>query len=90
MTEIASAWKEIKNANAANAIGDDRLQKQARGQVASALDNMKKNGMQVTELSAAEVGKLRDKMRPVIAKFGVSVGQDTVKELQAELEKARK
>jgi tripartite ATP-independent transporter DctP family solute receptor len=63
---------------------------QARGQVASALDNMKKNGMQVTELSAAEVGKLRDKMRPVIAKFGVSVGQDTVKELQAELEKARK
>ncbi len=63
---------------------------QARSQVATALDNMKKNGMLVSELSPAEVTKLRDKMRPVIAKFGVNVGQDTVKELQAELDKARK
>ena len=47
---------------------------QARGQVSSALDNMKKNGMQVTELSAAELGRLRDKVRPVVAKYGVSVG----------------
>ena len=49
---------------------------QARGQVSSALDNMKKNGMQVTELSAAELGRLRDKVRPVVAKYGVSVGQE--------------
>ncbi len=41
---------------------------QARAQVAGALDNMKKNGMAVTELPAAEVAKLRDLMRPVPAK----------------------
>lgn len=62
---------------------------QARGQVAVALDNMKKSGMQVTELSAAETDKLRDKLRPVIAKFAVTVGQDTVQSLQAELAKVR-
>jgi tripartite ATP-independent transporter DctP family solute receptor len=63
---------------------------QARDAVAGALDNMKKNGMQVSELPPAEVSKLRDRMRPVIAKFGVNVGQDVVKELQDELAKARK
>ena len=61
---------------------------QARGQVAAALDNMKKNGMQVSQFSAPELAKLRDKMRPVTAKYGVTVGQDLVKELQAEIEKS--
>ena len=56
--------------------------------MASALDNMKKNGMQVTQFSDAELGKLRDKLRPVTAKYGVTVGQDLVKELQGEIEKA--
>lgn len=63
---------------------------QARSQLASALDNLKKNGMQVTELAPAELDKLRDKMRPVTAKYAVVVGQDTVKELQTELAKVRK
>jgi TRAP-type C4-dicarboxylate transport system substrate-binding protein len=61
---------------------------QARGQVASALDNMKKNGMQVTQFSDAETAKLLDKLRPVTAKYGVTVGQDLVKELQADIAKA--
>ncbi len=61
---------------------------QARGLVASALDNMKKNGMQVSQFSDAELGKLRDKLRSVTAKYGVTVGQDLVKELQGEIEKA--
>jgi TRAP-type C4-dicarboxylate transport system substrate-binding protein len=51
---------------------------------------MKKNGMQVTELPAAELSKLRDLMRPVTARYAVNVGQETVKELQAELAKVRK
>ncbi|MFM7026809.1 MAG: TRAP transporter substrate-binding protein [Limnohabitans sp.] len=61
---------------------------QARGLVASALDNMKKNGMQVTQFSEAELAKLRDKLRSVTAKYGVTVGQDLVKELQADIDKA--
>ena len=63
---------------------------QARNLAAGILDNLKKNGMQVTQLSAADMDKLRDKMRPVTAKYAVSVGQETVKEVQAELAKVRK
>ncbi len=61
----------------------------ARNLEASLLANLKKNGMQVTQLSDSEMVTLRDKMRPVTAKYGVVVGQDLVKELQAEIEKAR-
>jgi tripartite ATP-independent transporter DctP family solute receptor len=61
----------------------------ARALEASILDNLKKNGMQVTQLPEAEMAKLRDKMRPVTAKYGVTVGQDLLKELQAEIEKVR-
>jgi tripartite ATP-independent transporter DctP family solute receptor len=62
---------------------------QARGAVASAVDTLKKNGMQVTQFNETELSKLRDKLRPVTAKYGVTVGQDLVKELQADLDKAR-
>ncbi|MEY2622580.1 MAG: hypothetical protein RIT26_2400 [Pseudomonadota bacterium] len=62
---------------------------QARGAVSSAMDTLKKNGMQVSTFSPTELAKLRDKLRPVTAKYGVNVGQDLVKELQADLEKAR-
>ncbi|MDO8447705.1 MAG: TRAP transporter substrate-binding protein [Rhodoferax sp.] len=62
----------------------------AREAAVTALDGLKKAGMQVTELPAAELDKLRDKMRPVIAKYAVAVGQETVQEIQAELAKARK
>lgn len=61
-----------------------------RGQAASALENLKKSGMQVTELSAAELNKFRDKLRPVTAKYAVNVGQETMQDLQAELAKVRK
>ena len=62
---------------------------QARKLEASILENLKKNGMQVTQMPEAEMGKLLDKMRPVTAKYGVTVGQDLVKEVQAEIEKVR-
>ena len=63
---------------------------QARTSVASMLETLKKNGMQVTELPAAEVAKLREKMKPVIAKHSASVGEATVKAMIAELDKLRK
>ncbi len=68
-----------------------RFQRQAsRDAAGGALDNMKKNGMQVTELSPAELAKFREKMKPVIAKHSEVVGADTVAALQAELGKLRK
>jgi TRAP-type transport system periplasmic protein len=63
---------------------------QARAAVATNLDLLKKNGMTVTEFPAAEVAKLREKMKPVIAQFSVNVGETTVNEVMAELAKMRK
>ncbi|BDU52807.1 TRAP transporter substrate-binding protein [Limnohabitans sp. INBF002] len=61
----------------------------ARALEASLLDNLKKNGMQVTTLPASEMAILREKMKPVIAKHGEPIAA-TVSELQAELTKLRK
>lgn len=63
---------------------------QARAAVAANLELLKKNGMVVTQLPPAEVAKLREKMKPVIAKYTASVGEATVAEVQAELAKMRK
>ncbi len=64
--------------------------KEARAAVAANLDLLKKNGMLVTQLSASEQEKLREKMKPVIAKFSSSVGEATVNEMMSELAKLRK
>lgn len=63
---------------------------QARNSVASTLDNLRKAGMTVNELPPAEIGKLVEKMKPVITKHAGNVGEATVSELLAELAKARK
>ena len=64
--------------------------KEGRAAVASNLELLKKNGMTVTQFSPAEVAKLREKMKPVIAQFSASVGEATVNEVNAELAKLRK
>lgn len=63
---------------------------QSRAAAAGILDELKKSGMQVTELPPAEVAKLREKMKPVIAKHSATVGDATVKAVMAELDKLRK
>lgn len=68
-----------------------RSQREAsRAAVAANLDILKKNGMLVTVFPPAEVAKLREKMKPVIAQFSASVGEQTVTEVMAELAKLRK
>ena len=64
--------------------------KESRAQVAGNLDLLKKNGMTVTSFGPAEVTKLREKMKPVIAQFTSSVGEPLVNEVNAELAKLRK
>jgi tripartite ATP-independent transporter DctP family solute receptor len=85
---LSVAEKKIVTDAAAEATKVQR--KASRDAAGGTLDQLKKAGMQVTELPAAEMDKLREKMRPVIAKYAVSVGQDTVKALQDELVKVRK
>lgn len=63
---------------------------QSRALAGSLLETLKKNGMQVTELPAAEVAKLREKMKPVITKHSASVGEATVSAMMAELARIRK
>ncbi len=63
---------------------------QSRAMLQSGLEDLKKGGMEVNELSAAEVAKLRDKMKPVIDKHAASVGEGTVQAMMAELAKLRK
>ncbi len=63
---------------------------QSRAGMATALDAIKKGGMTVTELSPAEMAKFRDKVKPVIAKYSATVGEATVAEVMAELDKLRK
>ncbi len=55
----------------------------------TALADLKKNGMQVSELSAEEQTKMRAKLQPVIAKFSKDFGEATSKEMMAELDKIR-
>jgi len=61
----------------------------ARAAVAANLDLLKKNGMTVTQLSATEVTKLREKLKPVVEKHSAIVGS-IVAEVQVELAKLRK
>jgi TRAP-type transport system periplasmic protein len=75
--------------DAANEAGAYQ-RKVSRELSASNLDALKKAGMQVTELSAADTAKLHDKMKPVIDKHAATVGEATVKEMMAELAKLRK
>ena len=46
--------------------------------------------MEVTEFSVEERDKMREKVKPVIAKYSAQVGEDTVKEVFAEIAKVRK
>jgi tripartite ATP-independent transporter DctP family solute receptor len=62
----------------------------SRTQAEIAVEDLKKAGMQVTELPPAEIAKLREKVKPVVEKQTAIVGADTVAALQAELAKLRK
>ena len=55
----------------------------------TALADLKKAGMQITELPPAEQTRMRSKLQPVLAKFSKEFGEDTTAELNAELAKVR-
>ncbi len=63
--------------------------KSIRALSARSLDELRKVGMQITELPPAEQAKLREKLQPVVTKFSKEFGEDTTREMMAELNKAR-
>jgi tripartite ATP-independent transporter DctP family solute receptor len=63
--------------------------KVARDEAAKVLDTLRKTGMTIHELPPEETAKLRDKAKPVIAKYTKDLGEEFVAELYAEIEKVR-
>jgi len=61
----------------------------SRQRSTEALETLKKSGMQVTELTPAELQRVREKIKPVVAKYSAQAGEPLVKELNAELAKMR-
>jgi tripartite ATP-independent transporter DctP family solute receptor len=61
----------------------------ARAEAAKSLDELKKRGMTVYELPAAEVAKLKERAQPVFAKYAAQIGEPLVKEVVAEIERVR-
>ena len=85
---LSAAEKKIIDDAADEAAKFQR--EQSRAAVAANLELLKKNGMTVTQFPPAEVAKLREKMKPVIAEFSANVGAETVAEVTAELAKLRR
>ena len=54
------------------------------------LQSLKKVGMQINEIPAAELARMRAKVQPVVDKYSAQIGGTLVKDLFSEIEKARK
>ena len=55
-----------------------------------AVENFKKAGVTVDSMPAAELARMQDKVKPVLAKFSPQIGDEFVKGFFAEIEQARK
>jgi len=64
--------------------------KTSREAMASALESLKKGGMTHNTLSDAEIARMREAVKPVIAKYAKEVGEDLVKEITDALAALRK
>jgi TRAP-type transport system periplasmic protein len=54
------------------------------------LADLKAKGMVFNEVSPAELARMREKVKPVVDKFTKEIGEDLVKQAQAEIEKIRR
>ena len=83
-----SAAEQALIASAATEAGAYQ-RKLARDEAEGALNALRNGGMQVTELSEAELARLREKLQPVIATHTDSVGAETVQQVQAAIDAVR-
>jgi len=81
---------EKKALNESAVASRDFERKDSRAEAIKAVDFLKSKGMQVTVVSDAELGRMREKAKPATEKFAADGGADLVKELQAEIAKLRK
>jgi tripartite ATP-independent transporter DctP family solute receptor len=89
-------WWDGLSADEKKAIGDaavasrDFERKDSREGAARAVDLLKQKGMQVSVVSDAEIGRMREKAKPAFDKFAADGGAVLVKDLQTEIAKVRK
>jgi tripartite ATP-independent transporter DctP family solute receptor len=67
----------------------DYQRKVSREMDAKAIEEIKKTGMEVSELSPEETQKLRDAVKPLVDKFAAQIGAETVTQLFKELDTVR-
>lgn len=53
------------------------------------MQTLRDEGMQITELPASEIDRMRQKVKPVTDKYVQSIGPELVQEMQAEVQKVR-
>jgi tripartite ATP-independent transporter DctP family solute receptor len=68
----------------------DFQRKISREMETKAIETMKKHGTTLTEISAAERARMREKTKPVADKYTAEIGPDLVKALYTEINKVRK
>lgn len=85
--KLSPAEQKIVQAAATDATSYQRQVSRERN--TSALETLKKAGMQVSEFSPAELQRVREKVKPVVDKYSAQVGEPIVREVHAELAKMR-
>ncbi|WP_428851345.1 TRAP transporter substrate-binding protein [Imbroritus primus] len=75
-----------------DAANETRLEQRrvSRDMEAKAIAKVKQKGVTVTEVSAQERARMRDKVKPVTEKYTKEIGEGLVKEFYAEIDKVRK
>jgi TRAP-type transport system periplasmic protein len=71
-------------------VGRDAQRKASREVTDKALQSLKAKGMQVNEISPAEIARFREKTRPVWDRQAATIGADFIAAADAELAKIRK
>ncbi|MFC4273798.1 TRAP transporter substrate-binding protein [Achromobacter aloeverae] len=81
---------EQKLIRQAAASSRDFERKDSRADSAKAMGVLKESGMKINVVSPEEMQRLREKSQPVVDKYTQELGPDLVKQLQEEINKARK
>ncbi|MBK4717718.1 TRAP transporter substrate-binding protein [Azospirillum sp. YIM DDC1] len=74
----------------AAAASRDFERKDSRDASKQSIAYLKDKGMQINELSDAELGRMREMVKPAMDKFAAEGGADLLNELQGEINKVRK
>lgn len=72
------------------AVGRDEQRRVSRELSSRSLANLRRQGMQVTELSPAELARFREAVKPVYDRHAASIGAETLERLNAALAAVRR